>query len=348
MYSKIYFKICLIIFSNLSFASSAISHAPIGVMGDHYHKAGEKMLSIRYSTMQMKGNSLHDNSVSDQNIIMDQANPFASLPGAPTNLSVVPKKMEMQMVMVGGMYAYSDDLTYMSMLMFMKNKMVSNTYRGAMDRAYLGSFQTNLDDLSNITFSALYKLYETNNNRWHLELGLDKSIGKNDNKAIMLTPMNTYMEMTMPYSMQMDESTRLISGITNSRNLDEIVFGSQIKKYTVIDNKDWAFGDKLEVSSWLQKSYNDSLSYSVRLLFTKEQKISGFSSEIISPVQSSNPLNYGGKSLKFFLGANKIFNLFEKDHIRLGFEYMFSLEDSKNGLQMDSDDKFIVGYQMSL
>lgn len=178
MYSKIYFKICLIIFSNLSFASSAISHAPIGVMGDHYHKAGEKMLSIRYSTMQMKGNSLHDNSVSDQNIIMDQANPFSSMPGAPTNLSVVPKKMEMQMVMVGGMYAYSDDLTYMSMLMFEKKKMTSNTYKGAMDRAYLGSFQSSLDDLSNITFSALYKLYETNNNRWHLELGLDKSIGK--------------------------------------------------------------------------------------------------------------------------------------------------------------------------
>ena len=348
MYLKIYFSICLIIFANFSFTANAISHAPIGVMGDHYHKAGEKMLSIRYSTMQMKGNSFNDNSISDQNIITDQANPFASIPGAPTNLSVVPKKMEMQMVMVGGMYAYSDDLTYMSMLMFMKNKMTSNTYKGAMDRAYLGSFQTSLNDLSNITFSALYRLYETNNNRWHLELGLDKSIGKNDNKAIMLTPMNAYMEMTMPYSMQMDESTRLISGLTNSRNLDELVFGSQIKKYSVIDDKDWAFGDKLEVSSWLQKSYDDSLSYSVRLLFTKEQKISGFSSEIISPVQSSNPLNYGGKSLKFFLGANKIFNLFEKNHIRLGFEYMFSLEDNKNGLQMDSDDKFIVGYQMSL
>tara|TARA_B100001057_G_C22689119_1_gene887034 strand:- start:654 stop:1124 length:471 start_codon:yes stop_codon:yes gene_type:complete len=155
------------------------------------------------------------------------------------------------------------------------------------------------------------------------------------------------MEMTMPYSMQMDESTRLISGLTNSRNLDELVFGSQIKKYTVIDDKDWAFGDKLELSSWLQKSYDDSLSYSVRLLFTKEQKISGTSSEITSPVQSANPLNYGGESLKFILGANKIFNLFLKEHIRLGFEYVISLEDNKNGLQMDSDDKFIIGFQMS-
>jgi hypothetical protein len=47
------------------------------------------------------------------------------------------------------------------------------------------------------------------------------------------------------------------------------------------------------------------------------------------------------------LGVNKIFNLFQKEHIRLGFEYMFSLEDNKNGLQMDSDNKLIIGYQMS-
>ena len=76
-----------------------------------------------------------------------------------------------------------------------------------MDRAYLGNFKTSLDDLSNFSFSGLYKLAEKNDNRWHLELGIDKSIGKNNNQDLMLTPMNTYMKMTMPYSMQMDESS---------------------------------------------------------------------------------------------------------------------------------------------
>ena len=80
--------------------------------------------------------------------------------GAPSYLSVVPQKMDMQMIMIGGMYAYSDNLTYMGMVMFMKNKMTSNTYKGGMDRAYLGNFQTSLDDLSNFSFSGLYKLAE--------------------------------------------------------------------------------------------------------------------------------------------------------------------------------------------
>ena len=347
MLIRLFFSVFFILFINFSFAATAISHAPIGVSGDHYHKTNEKMLSIRYSNMQMKGNSLDGQSISDQEIITSQVNPFASMSGAPAYLSVVPKKMEMEMMMVGGMYAASDDLTYMGMIMFMKNKMTSNTYKGAMDRAYLGSFQTSLDDLSNFSFSVLYRLVENNNNRWHLELGIDKSLGKNNNQALMLTPMNTYMKMTMPYSMQMDESTRLISGLTNSRNLGSLVFGSQIKKYTVIEDKDWAFGDKLEISSWLQKAYDDSLSYSVRLLFTKEQNLSGSSSEIRSPVQSANPLNYSGNNLEFGIGANKIFNFFEKEHIRLGIEYLFSLNNNKSGLQMKNDNKFIFGFQFS-
>ena len=348
MFLRLIFSVFFILFINLTFAATAIGHAPIGISGDHYHKANENMLSIRYATMQMKGNSLHGESISDQEIITSQVNPFASMSGAPAYLSVVPKKMEMEMMMVGGMYAPSDDLTYMGMLMFMKNKMTSNTYQGAMDRGYLGSFETNMDDLSNISFSALYRLIETNNNRWHLEVGIDKSIGSNDNQGTMLTPMNKFMNMTMPYAMQMDGATRLISGLTNSRNLNDFVLGSQIKKYYVIKDKNWAFGDKLEISSWLQKSYDDSLAFSARLLFTKEQKISGSSPMIRSPVQSANPLNFGGRLFEFGLGANKVFNFFERKHSRVGIEILFALKNNKNGLQMDNDYKFILGYQMSL
>ena len=110
--------------------------------------------------------------------------------------------------------------------------------------------------------------------------------------------------------MQMDESTRLITALTNSKNFDGLVFGSQIKKYSVIREKDWSLGDKLEISSWLQKSYDDSLAYSIRFLFTKKQNLSGSSLEIKSPVQSANPLYYGGSELEFGLGVNKIFNFF--------------------------------------
>jgi hypothetical protein len=34
----------------------ADDHAPIGVMADHYHEAGEFMFSYRYMSMSMQGN----------------------------------------------------------------------------------------------------------------------------------------------------------------------------------------------------------------------------------------------------------------------------------------------------
>ncbi len=347
MFIKLVFSIFFILFINISFAATAIGHAPIGISGDHYHKATEKMISLRYSSMKMKGNSLHGNSISDQNIILTQTNPYSSIPNAPLNLSVVPQEMEMEMLMIGGMYATSDYLTYMGMLMFMKNKMLSNSYRGAMNRAYLGNFQTSIDDLSNVSLSMLYRISESKNERWHIELGLDKSIGENNSKNIMLSPMNSYIEMTMPYVMQMDKSTKFIVGLTNSRNIGNIVFGSQIKKYIVINDKDWAFGNKLEVSSWLQKSFSDSFSVSGRLLFSNQGKISGVSSLIKAPVQSANPLNYGGRTLDLGIGFNAILNLTEKNHDRLGLEIIFTIDEDKNGLQMKNDYKLIFGYQRS-
>tara|TARA_A100001011_G_scaffold386561_1_gene462683 strand:+ start:662 stop:865 length:204 start_codon:yes stop_codon:yes gene_type:complete len=57
MYFRFILSVFFILFINLSIAATAIGHAPIGVSGDHYHKAGESMFSIRYSNMQMKNDN---------------------------------------------------------------------------------------------------------------------------------------------------------------------------------------------------------------------------------------------------------------------------------------------------
>ena len=51
-------------------ANKAVDHAPIGVMGDHYHKKGEWMFSIRFSEMWMGDNVLDGNEISDSEIFI--------------------------------------------------------------------------------------------------------------------------------------------------------------------------------------------------------------------------------------------------------------------------------------
>ena len=75
-------KILLIILIFLPldiYAANAIHHGPIGVMGDHFHKKGEWMVSLRLANMEMKRNILNGKSISDDNILK-QPNPFSKMP----------------------------------------------------------------------------------------------------------------------------------------------------------------------------------------------------------------------------------------------------------------------------
>ena len=76
-------------------------HAPISVMGDHYHQKGEWMFSYRIMAMGMEGVRSGTQDTNSSSVHQ--------------NYMVTPKKMNMQMHMVGIMYAYSDRLTLMMM-----------------------------------------------------------------------------------------------------------------------------------------------------------------------------------------------------------------------------------------
>ena len=72
------------------------ANAPIGVMGDHIHSKGGLMASYRYMFMRMQGNYDGDSKISDQKT-MD-------------GYMMAAKDMDMQMHMLGLMYAPTDEL----------------------------------------------------------------------------------------------------------------------------------------------------------------------------------------------------------------------------------------------
>ena len=160
------------LFASLNHASvmadsaRAVDHGPIGVMGDHYHKAGEWMVSARYMRMHMSGNQSQGESLSDADVIAEN-----NLPGRmPAKLSVVPDEMDMDMLMLGAMYAPSDRITLMAMIMAAKKDMRLNSYEPpammgmsggtmgrsmpASSRGFVGSFSTSSDDIEAISISA--------------------------------------------------------------------------------------------------------------------------------------------------------------------------------------------------
>ena len=60
--------------------------------------------------------------------------------GVPMTLRVVPQKMDMEMTMLGAMYAPSDAVTLLAMVMQMDNQMVLQSYQGMMGETPCASF----------------------------------------------------------------------------------------------------------------------------------------------------------------------------------------------------------------
>jgi hypothetical protein len=110
---KVHFLLGVIVFSCVGFLhaseNNAIHHAPIGVMGDHTHDAGEWMLSYRYSRMEMGGNQDGTSDVSTEEVL--------------NQFNVAPLDMTMEMHMFGAMYGLTDDLTLMGMLPYVEKTM---------------------------------------------------------------------------------------------------------------------------------------------------------------------------------------------------------------------------------
>ncbi len=169
------------------------SHAPIGVMGDHTHRIGEFMFSYRFMRMHMSGMRDGTDNLEAEQVLQD--------------FTVTPVQMDMEMHMLGAMYAPTERLTLMAMTPYVRNEMVHLTRMG-------GVFTTESSGLGDIKLSGLYTLSQITGRQWHMNLGLSVPTGKTDERDA--TPMSS--NALLPYPMQLGSGTcNLTLGITHNR-----------------------------------------------------------------------------------------------------------------------------------
>ncbi len=326
----------------------ADSHAPIGVMGDHLHKSGEWMISLRHMQMDMKGNTLDGNAISDDEIVTTVPNPFSGMPGMPPTLRVVPQEMTMEMTMLGLMYAPSDRITLMAMLNFVSKDMTLTTYQGMMGTNTLGDFSTSTSGLADAKFSALVRLHESAIHNWHINLGVSLPVGSLDEQGEALTPMNMQMRMRLPYAMQLGKGTyNFEPGITYKGNNSGVSWGAQVGASIPLDENDegYDWGNTEYLTAWLQYLLADPVSISFRYTKESQDSLNGRDQNIMAPVQTANPDNYGGERDWLSIGMNIVGQQGVLRGHRLAFEYAMPQSQNLNGLQMEADNMLVLGYQ---
>ena len=328
---KLFFVITLISLSIFSFSSAhdgpwtaarPDGHAPISVMGDHMHQMGEWMVSYRYMSMEMEGLLKGSDSVS----------PTMMATGFMANM--LPSEMTMDMHMFGTMYAISNKWTLMGMLNYLDNEM--SMPMGKMDSSGVGD----------VKIAGLYDLVQWDSGRrMHLNLGVSLPTGSIDEKDAM--------SRLLGYGMQLGSGTYdFHPAITYLAQTDNYSYGAQLGGILRIgeNDQDYTLGNKFGAALWGARKITDSLSASAKLDYSTQSEIDGSDTRLdarnmMMASPSFQTASQGRDMTTFGLGLNYYFQNGGLSGHRLAAEWETPIDQKVNGVQLELDSVWTLGWQ---
>ncbi|MEC9282757.1 MAG: transporter, partial [Bdellovibrionota bacterium] len=269
-----------------------------------------------------------------------------------TDYSMAPVNMQMMMHMAGIMYAPSDDWTFVMMVPYTSNEM-SMQSKGSMSSMGMSMNSMAMNDamsassnmtresngLGDITLSGLRKLFETEDERLLVSLGLVLPTG---------SETESYNGSRLAYPMQLGTgSFRFKPGITYSAYQEEFSYGAQAIVDHALNTNDqnYKVGDKFLVNLWGSYTLTEEISASLRYEYKKKNRISGRDEQINSMMMpAGNPANSGNEKHSIFTGMNYKPTKFFKGH-RVAFEIGIPIKQKSDGPQMKDNYIFILGWQ---
>lgn len=304
-------------------------HAPISIMGDHIHHKGELMFSYRYMTMSMKTlrGETKDLTASD----------------AHTNYMVAPIDMDMQMHMLGFMYAPSSKITLMVMVNYLENNMALEMRNGT-------RFETNTLGFGDLKLSALYGLFNKNRQAMHLQLGLSIPTGSIEEKDVI--PMSMGSQVQLPYPMQTGTgSFGAKIGWTYLLQRDKFSWGHQLTADININdnNQDYKFGNQYRFNNWLAAQAGKNLSVSVRVEGVHIDGLTGRST-LLNPmmIPTADTKNSGGSFVNSGFGLNYLIKSGTLKGLRFASEMSTPIYQNLNGIQLKHNYNMTFGLQYAI
>lgn len=329
--------------------------APMSIMGEHMHQKGDFMLSYRRMWMDMDGNRQGTDRINPVTIATTIPNRFSATAGQPPTLRVVPTKMTMDMHMVGGMYAPSDSLTLMVMGNYLEKDMDHITFAGGSGTTELGRFSTHTSGWGDTVVSGLVRLYEDHTHHAHINLGVSLPTGSIDETGTVLAPSGATPLLRLPYAMQLGTGTYdLHPGITYTGQAGRWGWGAQYKAEIRLEDENdegYAWGDKHSITAWSGYDWSDFdapwLSTTAHVTARTQGKIDGIDPNILAPVQTADPDNYGGQTIEAGLGIIITPQSGILKDQNFGFDVSVPLYRDLNGVQLETDMTAVFGWKVA-
>lgn len=327
-------------------------HGPHGTHIHHQHGKGGFMFEYRFMSMNMDGLLSGSDSVSTQDIsgmdmLMDMGGNVTGQRVTPgKQYMMAPTEMTMDMHMLMGMYGFTDRLTGMIMLNYLKNEMDMVMHmRMVMEATGMVMSARDVEssmETSGIGDTRIGAMYSVNK-KWTGALNISLPTGSIDEKVMMMSNPDTQAA----YPMQLGSGTfDLIPSFTYKDEKGSAGWGAQFEYIFRIGENDneYSLGDKAELTAWYVQSVGGNVHLSGRLDYLNWQEIEGQDPKINAMMASTgDPSNSGGQRLDLLVGITGVFG----GH-RIGLEVGKPIFQDLDGIQMETDLVMSFGYQFMM
>ena len=304
--------------------------APAGIIFSHVHKKGERRLAFNLMQMNMSG-LMNGSSHTSTNEV------FKTYIAAST-------KMQMQMHMLMGMYGISDRLTIMGMLNYSMNlmnmQMLPTTVMNMPGMDIMDS-DGSMPDMMSAGFGdaqlyILYTLLNDGSNELIAIGGLNLPTGsinqKGKNNDVFYTNSN------LTYMMQLGTGTLdVLPGLSYKFQQNKFAIGAQFNSSIKTSNNSnhYRLGNTATINIWSTYSIRKWLNPSARMEASSVGKITGVDASIYAFNEpAANVINYGGNTLRCFVGTSFPIQLTTNKAMKIDVEYGLQAYQKYNGIQV--------------
>ena len=300
-------------------------HAPIGIVGDHAAESGAWILSYRFLRSDHDGLIDGESEVTEDEVFGE-------------GFVETPESLVRETHFLSALYGIDERVSFLVTLPWVSNAMDSVTFAGE-------TFDTRTIGLGDVRFTGLYSLRRKEEERFELSLGVSLPTGSTDEKDA--TPSTGGQSLKLPYPMQLGSGTvDLHPGLTFVRFAEETSWGAQVQGTLRLgeNSDDYTLGDRVELSAWIARLFQEDLSGSLRVAFVHEGEIDGRDEDIdptITP--AADPDAQGGDRFDVFVGVHYT----RPGGHRFAAELGGPLLQDLNGPQVEADVYYALGWQFS-
>ena len=322
------------------------SPPPSGLFGVYaFPEKGQYVAGVNFQQHKFGGLLQGDNSISKADAVNIAGSNTTGVGG--DKVLVVPNSIEADVILPFINYTLNDKVALVAMAPLVEKTITLETFSMNTGNS-LGTAVVNPKGLGDVKFGALYKAYNSEDNKHNVIID-----------AVLSAPTGSITERGMArhigtgvltdgrlgYGMQLGGGTwDAMVGAAYWGKEDKWGYGAQYLATIPLEDKNsegWRYGDKHELTAWGTYSWEPTLVSSFRLRSEHQDNMVGSDSNIVGAALGAQTENYGGKITEASIGVNYMYAPAKN----ISIEYIAPISQDRNGIQADKESAIAISWR---